>query len=479
MKRMRFLFGTIVVLGLFVLPCRAFGADAPVITKPNGGEFLGRGSEATVEWTDNNTTTFEFYLSTDSGASYDIFLGEGSGNSFTFTVPQISSNTARIKMTGLVAIRDLGMGIKLPVYGSDESDADFSMGYTVIPIDPIIMVAYPAMPTNLKVGTDSSMFTHDITWDDNAANESGFKIFRRHEDSFVFTEIASVGANVTAYKDTDSLVVGDKYYYKVYAYNGFGNSSYSNTYEYEVLGLVAIPLYPFAPSELDLGADGDMETHDLTWKDNSSNETGFKIYRKVGTSLIWTQIDTVGADITSYEDEDTLMIGETYHYQVSAYNGFGNSEYSNSVAYMVVDPDATEPVLPSSVVIDLVIGQKNYQVNGLDKNMDVAPVIMDGRTLLPVRYIADPLGAAVGWNNGTQKATVRLGSTYLELWIDNPTARVDGIERLIDSYNDEVTPVIVPPGRTMLPLRFIAEALGCEVNYDGPSQSIEVIYPAP
>lgn len=479
MKKMRFLVGALLVLGLFAFPIAVFGANAPVITQPNGGEFLVRDSEASVEWADNTTSTFEFYLSTDSGANYDIYLGEGSGGSFTFTVPEITSSTARIKMMGLIAIQDAGMGLKIPVFGSDESDSDFSMGYTFIPVGPIIIVAYPIAPTNLEVGTDASMFTHDLIWDDNAANETGFKIYRRHEDALLFTEIATVGANVTSYNDTDSLVVGDTYYYKLFAYNAFGNSSYSNIYEYEVIGLVAIPLYPYAPSGLDIGTDGDLETHDLTWEDNSSNESGFKIYRKVSTSLMWTQIDSVGANVTSYEDEDALVIGVTYHYKVSAYNSFDDSEYSNILAYMVVDPETVEPVIPASVVIDLMIGEKSYQVNGVDKMMDVAPMIIDGRTLLPVRYIADPLGAAVGWNGGMQKATVTLGGTFLELWIDNPTARVNGVDKLIDTNNNEVTPVIVPPGRTMLPLRFIAEAMGCEVNYDGPTQSIEVLYPAP
>lgn len=72
-----------------------------------------------------------------------------------------------------------------------------------------------------------------------------------------------------------------------------------------------------------------------------------------------------------------------------------------------------------------------------------------------------------------------LEGTFLELWIDNPTAKINGVDTPIDAYNSEVTPIIVPPGRTMLPLRFIVEALGCQVNYYATEQSIEVIYPAP
>lgn len=482
-KNMRLVVAMLLVFGLLAFPIAALAADSPIITQPNGGEFLGRGSEYTVEWTGNDTSMFDFSLSTDSGANYDIALGTGSGGSFTFTVPQVTTSTARIRMSGIIGIGDMGMGIKIPIFGGDDSDADFSIGYTLVPIGPIVIIAYPAAPSNLEVGSDISIFTHDLSWDDNSFNETGFKIFRRHEDSVFSILVATVGANETSYTDTASLITGDTYYYRMYAYNSFGNSTYSNTFEYIAPGLLVMPLYPTAPSNLEIGTDGDIETHDLTWDDNSSNEAGFKILRKMGTSLLWTQVDMVGANVTSYEDEDSLTIGATYHYKVAAYNSMADSDFSNSVEYMIADPDPEpepEPAEPDTVVIDLVIGETTYQVDGVDNMMDVAAMVIDGRTLLPVRYIADPLGAGVGWVGGSeQKATVTLGGIYLELWIDNPMAKINGADTPIDANNGDVTPIIVPPGRTMLPLRFIAEALGCQVNYDGPTQSIEVIYPAP
>ena len=66
----------------------------------------------------------------------------------------------------------------------------------------------------------------------------------------------------------------------------------------------------------------------LTWVDNSTNEDGFKIERKTGTSGTFAQIATVGAKVTSYIDS-TLTAGTTYCYQVRAFNTAGNSDYSN------------------------------------------------------------------------------------------------------------------------------------------------------
>jgi subtilisin family serine protease len=68
---------------------------------------------------------------------------------------------------------------------------------------------------------------------------------------------------------------------------------------------------------------------DLTWIDNSPNETGFKIERSPNGASGWAQIATVGANMTSYVDIG-LTCGTTYSYQVRANNGSVNSNYSNT-----------------------------------------------------------------------------------------------------------------------------------------------------
>ncbi len=68
----------------------------------------------------------------------------------------------------------------------------------------------------------------------------------------------------------------------------------------------------------------------LNWADNSTNETGFKIDRKTGTSGTYAQIASVGAGITSYTDS-TVIAGTNYCYQLYAYNTAGNSTYTAEV----------------------------------------------------------------------------------------------------------------------------------------------------
>jgi large repetitive protein len=87
------------------------------------------------------------------------------------------------------------------------------------------IVPPPSAPTALVVQRNSKSKA-TLTWADNSDNETGFKI-ERSADGTTFTEIATVGANVTTYQDSS---VNKAYYYRVRAYNSAGNSGYSNTY---------------------------------------------------------------------------------------------------------------------------------------------------------------------------------------------------------------------------------------------------------
>jgi len=114
------------------------------------------------------------------------------------------------------------------------------------------------------------------------------------------------------------------------------------------------------------------------------------------------------------------------------------------------------------------------KVNGFEKVVDpersATPVIIMGRTLLPARAMIETMGGTIFWNNAESKVTVKINSSILEFWINNNTAKVNGIEKTMD-----VPPQIIKD-RTMLPLRFIIENLGCDVDWDADTKSITVLY---
>ncbi|MEQ8471964.1 MAG: fibronectin type III domain-containing protein [Marinoscillum sp.] len=84
---------------------------------------------------------------------------------------------------------------------------------------------------------------------------------------------------------------------------------------------------PAAPSSLSATATSSSQIN-LSWADNSSNETGFRIERKTGSGGTYSEIATVGSNITAYNSTG-LSASTTYYYRVRAYNGTGNSSYSN------------------------------------------------------------------------------------------------------------------------------------------------------
>ncbi len=112
-------------------------------------------------------------------------------------------------------------------------------------------------------------------------------------------------------------------------------------------------------------------------------------------------------------------------------------------------------------------------VNGLPVVMDTVPTIRNSRTLLPIRYVVTPLGAAVGWDGSERKVTVGLADINIEMWIDNPVARVNGGDVPIDGNDANVKPIIIDD-RTMLPVRFVSEQLKCRVDWDGLTRQVQI-----
>lgn len=115
-----------------------------------------------------------------------------------------------------------------------------------------------------------------------------------------------------------------------------------------------------------------------------------------------------------------------------------------------------------------------YTINGNEYEMDACPLIRENRTFLPIRFVVDPTGAFLLWEGYERKVTIGLKNQTIELWIENPMARINGTETQIDN-NPKVTPFILN-GRTMLPLRFIAENLGAQVDWDAQKKEIRVIW---
>ncbi|HJQ25056.1 MAG TPA: choice-of-anchor D domain-containing protein [Blastocatellia bacterium] len=159
------------------------------------------------------------------------------------------------------------------VDGFQGDAGDFTL--TLVPTQP----KTPAAPTNLVAKAVSSTEI-DLTWQDNATDEQGFRI-ERSLDGQNFTEIATVGPNVQSYNDT-GLTPETTYFYRVFAFNNFGNSDPSNIAADTTPKnpLPPVPVINVAPTSIDFGSvrGGNTATQKVT------------ITNQGGTDLIITQI---------------------------------------------------------------------------------------------------------------------------------------------------------------------------------------------
>jgi hypothetical protein len=178
----------------------------------------------------------------------------------------------------------------------------------------------PAAPSNLAASPSSSSQVN-LTWSDNSGNETGFKVERAPATGGPWTQIGTTAA--ASYAD-GGLAASTTYYYRVRAWGISGDSAYSNT-----AAATTLAGAPAAPSGLAATAVSSSRI-DLSWRDNSSNETGFKIERSAAGGS-WAQVETPGANATSYADSG-LASSTSYSYRVRAFNTAGDSAFSNTAS---------------------------------------------------------------------------------------------------------------------------------------------------
>lgn len=134
----------------------------------------------------------------------------------------------------------------------------------------------------------------------------------------------------------------------------------------------------------------------------------------------------------------------------------------------VVGEDVELPLTDTSKIgsgVALKINKSNAYANGSLTKVDinneaVVPVIVNSRTLVPVRFISENFGAEVAWDEAERKVSVKTADKTIELTIGSNIMKINGAEQEID------VPAEIMESRTMLPLRALVEAIGKNVLWD-------------
>ncbi len=125
-------------------------------------------------------------------------------------------------------------------------------------------------------------------------------------------------------------------------------------------------------------------------------------------------------------------------------------------------------IASGSYDIKLWIGNKQAQVGGKAVTLDVAPVIKDGRTMVPLAFVSQSLGATVNWDNTKKEVSYKKGDTKVRMIVGQKSATVNDKAVAMDAA------VYVENGRTMVPLAFIANALSAKTQWDNTTKMITI-----
>ena len=207
-------------------------------------------------------------------------------------------------------------------------------------------------PENLII-TGKTSDSVSLAWDDCSNNESGFIIERKTGVSGSYSELANLNQDAESYTD-NSVQEGTLYYYRIKAFNSSAASVYSNEVEAVTI------LIPPSSLSLDVLSASQIK---LSWLDNSSNENGFIIERKTGSSGTYSEITTVTNNIISFTDTN-LSYGTNYYYRLKSYNDVSESVYSSEANAETLQ---VQPAAPDNAVLTPV-SDSEIQINWNDNS---------------------------------------------------------------------------------------------------------------
>ena len=194
---------------------------------------------------------------------------------------------------------------------------DVSAAETAYP--PAGSTPAPSAPSNLtsSVNAAAPSSAIDVRWSDNSSNESNFLV-ERSTDGFTFTQVASLGANVTAFTNS-GLAGSTTYTYRVRASNSGGFSAYSNVASATTAAPPAptAPSAPASPSPAASAVNVNVDA-DLAW--SCSGAASYDVYLGLGPNL--TSYQTVASPSLVL---DRMSAGTTYYWRVVAKNSTGST----------------------------------------------------------------------------------------------------------------------------------------------------------
>ncbi len=314
--------------------------DTVAPSAPSNLVAQGTASGITLDWSDNTEADL---------AGYNIYRSSSSNGTFT-----------KLNTTGLRSQSDF-------VDASAPSGATSFYRVTAVDLsgnESAVAAISAFRPTSGSTPTGATSLNASaqngstvlLTWADNSNNETGFRVERRLASSQTWISVGTANTNATSFTDT-TAAPGTAYAYRVIAFNASGDGASSNEAAVSTPGAGSV-----APSNLVATVAGNSVIN-LTWIDNNTDETGFRIERRTGGSGAWASIGTAAANATTFAATG-LLEGTSYSFRVIALTPSGDSAPSNESSAVT-----SSQFTSSDIGNPLPAGSTQTITNSLDYNL--------------------------------------------------------------------------------------------------------------
>lgn len=275
--------------------------------------------------------------------------------------------------------------------------------------------------------------------------------------------------NVSGVTGSASIAAGtgDHANSKVLALSYDMSAGSGKMYAYAQLNGTTGRTVPAAATSMSLDAMGDGS---LNWlRAEFTDAGGQTVYVDLAKQIDWTGWKTLNIDLTGYGIKFPAVLKRVY--VVNVEEGQDERAKTGTVAFdnlsFVMPSLSSEAGLPTGTAV-MTIGQKSLIVNGTKKAIDSAPMVQEGTTYVPIKYVLDAFGGTATWNSTTKKIMVLRGSKVLDLTVGKKEFILNGKRQ-----SAGVAPILLQ-GRTLVPLRLVSEQLGLTVKWEQETKTVTI-----
>ncbi|NJJ39434.1 stalk domain-containing protein [Paenibacillus apii] len=224
---------------------------------------------------------------------------------------------------------------------------------------------------------------------------------------------------------------------------------------------------PAAATSMSLDVMGDKS---LNWlRAEFTDAGGATVYVDLAKTIDWTGWKKLDIDLSGSGMKFPASLKRLYVVNVEE----GQDERAKTGTVAFDNISFTMPSLSSEAGLltgtaSMTIGQKTLTVNGTKKAIDSAPLVQNGTTYVPIRYVLDAFGGSASWDPVTRKIMVLRGSKALDLTVNKKEFVLNGVRQ-----SAEVAPLLLK-GRTLVPLRLVSEQLGLTVKWEQETKTVTI-----